>query len=91
MYALCLHLYIQGQCWKSAHLRNLNKSNTLNETHGSVVIGVRSVTQSLLVQTPQWSLGQVGVVCFVLGQGSLLTFSQSNQLEWLLPYARVNL
>lgn len=43
-----------------------------------MVIGIRPVTHSLLVQTPLWSLD---VVCCALRQGTSFTLSQSVQLK----------
>lgn len=46
--------------------------------HGSGVIGVRPVTEMLVVQTLLWELG---VVCCAQRQGSLSILSQSNMLK----------
>lgn len=48
------------------------------QTHGSVVTGIRPVTERSLVQTPLWSLE---VVCCALRQSTLSIFSQFTQLK----------
>lgn len=52
--------------------------HVLGGIHGSVVIGVRPVTERPLVQTLLWSLD---AVCCALRQGTLSTLSQSIQLN----------